>query len=428
MAGLIMAGLLKRIGKRISFAGVPVSQIAERFDTPLYVISEKRIRENYRRIRKALSKHYSKVRIYYSAKANTNHSVLKILSEEGSHLDAVSTGEIYLAKKAGFPSEKILFTGTSVRNDELKYLLKAKVTINIDSLSQLERLLKIEVPKKLSFRLNPEVGAGHHDKCITAGKRAKFGLWEDEVIKGYREAFKKGVDHFGIHMHIGSGIMSVEPYLLAMKKLLKVAQKVQEKTDLLFDFVDIGGGLGIPYKPEDEVFDLELFAREACELYKKLIEDYDLGTPALCVEPGRYIVGDSSVLITRVNTIKRNPYKCYLGVDAGFNTLIRPAMYDSYHEVLVEKESEDEEVYDIAGPICESGDLLAKDRKLPKMEEGDLLIVLDVGAYGFSMSSKYNSRPLPAEVLINKKKVVLIRRRESFSDLMRGQTIAEWLK
>jgi diaminopimelate decarboxylase len=410
--------------------GVSTIELAEKFDTPLYIISETRIRENYRRIRDALIRNYPKVRIYYAAKANTNISVLGILENEGAYLDAVSLGETFLALKAGFSPERLLFTGTSVRNDELKSLLKSNVAINIDSLSQLNRLLKMAVPNLLSFRINPEIGAGHHDHCITAGKDSKFGLWEEDAIKAYKIARKAGVKQFGIHMHIGSGILTIDPFILAIDKLLDIAKRIRDQTGVDFEFVDMGGGLGVPYKPEDKELDLDLFSDKILGLFQKRINEYGLGEPFFCVEPGRYIICDAGILLTIVNTVKTTPFKKFVGVDAGFNTLIRPTMYGSYHHILVANKLgfPEEETYDVAGPICESGDILARDRKMPSIREGDLLAVLNSGAYGYSMSSQYNLRPRAAEVLVKNGKYTLIRERENFNDLLAGQRVAEWLK
>jgi diaminopimelate decarboxylase len=353
--------------------------------------------------------------------------VLKILETAGAHLDAVSPGEVFMALTSGFPPERILFTGTSVRNDELKFLADSNVTVNIDSLSQLDRLLKTKVPNVLSVRINPEIGAGHHEHCITAGKQSKFGLWEDDALKAYKTAKKKGVTRFGIHMHVGSGILDVEPFVLALEKLLSIAKKVHDKTKISFEFVDVGGGLGVPYKPEDEELDLALFSDKVLSLFKSRIEEYNLGEPFFCVEPGRYLVCDASVLLTAVNTVKETPFKKFVGVDAGFNTLVRPTMYGSYHQVLVANkvDAPEKETYDVVGPICESGDALAKDRRLPKIEEGDLLAVLNAGAYGFAMSSQYNARPRAAEVLVKNGTCTLVREREQLDDLVSGQRMAE---
>lgn len=426
----IRSGFLENRDGVLYIDNVSTVKLAEEFDAPLYVLSENRIRENFRRLREALLKYYNKTRIYYSAKANTNIAVLKILADEGAYLDAVSPGEVFLALRAGFPPEKILFTGTSVRDDELKFLTNLGVTINIDSLSQLKRLLNFYTPKILSVRVNPEIGAGHHEHVITAGRNSKFGIWETDVLKAYNMALEAGVERFGIHMHIGSGILEIEPFLLAAEKLLRIAQNVHEKLGLIFEFIDFGGGLGVPYRPEDKPLDVNLFAEKMLTLFKCRIEEYHLGEPYFCLEPGRFIVCDAGILLTRVNTIKITPFKKFVGVDAGFNTLIRPAMYGSYHPIVVANRlyEREEEIYDIAGPLCESGDILARDRKLPKIFEGDLLAILNAGAYGFSMSSQYNSRPRCAEVLVKGGKYALIRERETFEDLLRGQIIPEWLK
>jgi diaminopimelate decarboxylase len=425
-AQLLREPLENRKGK-LYFDGVSAIELAEKFDTPLYVVSESRIRENYKRLYNSLTRNYEKIRIYYAAKANSNLSVLKILENEGAYLDAVSPGEVFMALTSGFPPERILFTGTSVRNDELKFLADSNVTVNIDSLSQLERLLKVTAPNVLSVRVNPEIGAGHHDHCITAGKNTKFGLWENDALKAYKTAKKAGVKRFGIHMHVGSGILDVEPFVLALDKLLSVAKKVHDKTGVSFEFIDMGGGLGVPYQPEDKELDLALFAEKVLSLFKSKIDEYDLGKPFFCVEPGRYLVCDASVLLTAVNTVKETPFKKFVGVDAGFNTLVRPTMYGSYHHVLVANklDSPEKETYDVVGPVCESGDVLAKDRRLPKIQEGDLLAVLNAGAYGFSMSSQYNARPRAAEVLVKNGKCTVIREREQLDDLMSGQRMAE---
>jgi diaminopimelate decarboxylase len=418
--------LENRKGK-LCFDGVSAIELAEKFDTPLYVISESRIRENYKRLHEALTRNYEKIRIYYAAKANSNLSVLKILETEGAHLDAVSPGEVFMALTSGFPPERILFTGTSVRNDELKFLADSNVTVNVDSLSQLDRLLKMKVTNILSVRINPEIGAGHHDHCITAGKHSKFGLWEDDALKAYAKAKKAGATLFGIHMHVGSGVLDVEPFVLALEKLLSIAKKVHDKLGISFEFVDMGGGLGVPYKPEDKELDLTLFSEKVLSLFKGRIEEYKLGKPFFCVEPGRYLVCDASVLLTTVNTVKVTPFKKFVGVDAGFNTLVRPTMYGSYHHVLVANklDAPEKETYDVVGPICESGDVLAKDRRLPKIQEGDLLAVLNAGAYGFAMSSQYNARPRAAEVLVKNRKCFLIREREHLDYLISGQRMAE---
>jgi len=410
--------------------GVPAEKLAEEFGTPLYVMSEERIRTNYRRLRKAFSAHYEKIRIYYAAKTNTNISVLKILADEGAHVDAVSPGEVSLALKAGFAADKILFTGTSVRTDELEFLAARAIAVNADSLSPLERLLGIKTPELFSARINPEVGAGHHSHVVTAGKETKFGLWQDDAVKAYGLAKKAGVRRFGIHMHIGAGVLETEPFLLALDKLLGIAKKIRVETGVEFEFVDMGGGLGVPYKPGEKELDLAVFSQKILSLFKKRAAEYGLGEPVFCLEPGRYLVCDAGALLAAVNTVKTTPFKKFIGVDAGLNTLIRPALYGSYHHILSAGKLDlpDTQTCDVVGQICESGDVLARDRRLPEIAEGDLLAVLNAGAYGFSMSSQYNSRPRAAEVLVRNGGYELIRERETLEDLLARQRIARWLK
>jgi diaminopimelate decarboxylase len=423
---IIHEPLENRAGE-LYFDSVSTLELAKKYDTPLYVISEKRIRENYGRLKVALTSNYENTRIYYAAKANSNISVLKILENTGAYIDAVSPGEVSIALASGFSPDRIMFTGTSVRTDELEFLINSNITINIDSLSQLNRLLKLQIPEILSVRINPEVGAGLHSHVITAGKQSKFGLWEADAVQAYETAKKAGVRRFGIQMHVGSGVLDVEPFVQALEKMLNVAKKVHNQVGIEFEFIDVGGGLGVPYKPEDKELNLAVFSDRVLGVFKNHIEEDKLGNPIFCVEPGRYLVANASVLLTRVNTIKTTPYKRFIGVDAGFNTLVRPTMYGSYHHIVVANKlnAPDEIIYDVVGPICESGDALAKDRCLPMVQEGDLLAVLNVGAYGYSMSSQYNLRPRAAEVLIRCDRDVLVREREQLEDLVKGQCTAE---
>jgi diaminopimelate decarboxylase len=409
------------------FDGLSVEELAKKYDTPLYVISEKRIRENYNRLYDAISSKYKDLRIFYACKANTNLSVLKVLQSEGAYLDAVSPGEVFLGLNGGFTPDHILFTGTSVRNDELKFLVDTGITINIDSQSELDRLLKIAVPPMISVRVNPETGAGHHDSCVTAGPQTKFGLWEEDALKAFAAAKKARVERFGIHMHIGSGLLEIDPYIQAVKKLLGIAKRAHDELGIVFDFIDLGGGFGVPYNPTDKELNLSEFTSKVISLFKSKVKEYNLGKPFLHIEPGRYLVCDASVLLTTVNTVKITPHRKFIGVDAGFNTLIRPAMYGSYHQILIANKLNRKrtETFDVVGPICESGDVLAKDRELPPVDEGDVLAILNAGAYGFSMSSQYNSRPRAAEVMIRQGKPVLVREREQFQDLIASQRMAQ---
>ncbi|MDR2873436.1 MAG: diaminopimelate decarboxylase [Methanobrevibacter sp.] len=416
---------------KLVIGNIDSSKIAEEYGTPVYITDEKRIRENYRRVFNAFTKYHEKFKILYACKANPNLAVMRILEEEGSSIDAVSPGEVYTSLKAGFSPDRILFTGNNVKNDELEFINEKNVLINLDSISQLERLSKIVDPEnyKISFRVNPMVGAGHHAHCITGGVMSKFGIKEEEAPEVYKKAVDLGFKPIGIHSHIGSGILDPKPFKLASNALLDIAGNVASKADIDFEFLDFGGGLGIPYKPEENILEIDKFAKEITDIFKTKTGEYGLGNPYLYIEPGRYLVGDASVLLTRVNTIK-NSYRKFIGVDAGFNTLLRPAMYDSYHHIVPVNNvfEKGNEKVDVAGNVCESGDLFARDRPLPKVKEGDLLAILNAGAYSFSMASQYNSRPIPAEVLVNKGKSELIRERETFEDLFNKQIIPKRLE
>ena len=402
------------------------TKLAEEYGTPLYVIDEMKIRENYRKVYQAFSKYYSDFQIFYACKANTNLAVMRILEEEGSGIDAVSPGEIYTSLLAGFEGDRVLYTGNNVKDQEMQFAIEAGIRLNVDSVSQLKRLAKIVDPDgfKISFRVNPMVGAGHHEHCITGGEMSKFGIKESEAVEVYQMALDLGFNPVGIHSHIGSGILESEPFMLAVETLMDIAGNIAQGTGIEFDFIDFGGGLGIPYHPDEEELDLDNFAQEITGLFKEKLVHYGLGKPTMCLEPGRYIVGNASYLLTRVNTIKES-YRKFAGVDAGFNTLLRPSMYGSYHHILVANQARApaKEQIDIAGNVCESGDLFARDRLLPEIKEGDLLAIMNAGAYAFSMASQYNSRPRPAEVLVKDGETDVIRERETFADLLNKQVL-----
>ncbi|SDA54262.1 diaminopimelate decarboxylase [Methanobrevibacter millerae] len=415
----------------LDIGGADAVDIAEEFGTPTYVIDENRIRDNYNRFYNAFTKYYPDFKVFYACKANTNLAVMKILESEGCSIDAVSPGEVYIAKKVGFDGSRILFTGNNITNDELKFVHDEGVVLNIDSVSALKRLAKIVDPEglKISFRVNPMVGAGHHDHCITGGVMSKFGIMDNEAVEVYTLAKELGFNPIGMHSHIGSGILDPEPFKLAIESTMDIAGKVHQETGIDFEFVDFGGGVGIPYTPEENIVDLDKFAEVNVGLFKEKIEEYDMASPTMYLEPGRYLVGDASVLLVTVNSLKQS-YRKFIGVDAGFHTLLRPAMYDSYHHIVdaSKMDAPNTQDVDIAGNVCESGDLFARDRPMPDVEEGDVLGILNAGAYGFTMSSNYNSRPLTSEVLVTDGKCSLVRERQNFEDLLDKQIIPDHLK
>ena len=410
----------------LSIGGADAIELTEKYNTPLYVIDEMKIRDNYNRLYNAFSSQYEDFKIFYACKANTNLAVMRILEQEGSCIDAVSPGEVYTSLLAGFEPERILYTGNNVTDEELKFAVSSGVTINLDSISALKRLSKLTDPEKvrISFRVNPMVGAGHHEHCITGGELSKFGVMEKEAAEVYSLAKDLGFTPVGIHTHIGSGILDPEPFMLAVETLMDITGRVHEEAGVKFEFIDFGGGLGIPYEPHENKLDISNFSKEIVGLFKNKLNEYNLGKPTMYLEPGRYMVGNASILLTKVNTIKQS-YRKFAGVDAGFNTLLRPSMYGSYHHIVVanKPEAENTQNIDIAGNVCESGDLFARDRPLPEIQEGDVLAILNAGAYGFSMSSQYNSRPKTAEVLVTDGESEVIRERETFADVLAKQNV-----
>jgi diaminopimelate decarboxylase len=424
-------GLIQR-GNKLYVGKIECRSLAEEYGTPLYVMNEPRITDNIQRLRSSFTELYENIRIHYACKANSGLAVLTIVRQEGCHLDAVSPGEIYLSQKAGFKPDQVLFTGNNVKDQELSFALKANVRITLDSISEIRRLSRMPRSEstEVAIRINPEVGAGHHDHVITGGRNAKFGIWEEQAREAATEAEKGGLEIKGVHMHIGSGILDAEQFLPAIRRFMEIAAEVQEACGNDFEFIDLGGGIGVPYKPTDPVLKLDDFASKIVGTFLEAKEKNGIGgSPFLCLEPGRYIVADAGLLLTEVNTIKKTPHRTFVGVDAGFNDLIRPAMYGSYHHILnsTNMAAPHREV-DVVGPLCESGDVFARDRKLPEPREGDILAILNAGAYGYSMSSQYNSRPRPAEVLVSDSESEVIRKREGLHNLVTGQSIPSRLR
>ena len=417
------------------FANLNTFEIAEKFGTPIYVINEKMIRRRYKELKSVLNSVYKKNRIYFAVKSNTNLAILKILSSEGSYFDCSSTGEIYACLKSGIPPNRIIYTGNMFTDQDFEFSVKQNILVNLDSISQLKRLAKIheKLEKEnilISFRYNPEFGAGHHPHTITAGKDIKFGILEHQMVEAYSNAKELGFKKFGIHQHIGSGIIEANDYEMPVEKFLIIIEKIVKELGIHFEFVDFGGGLGIPYQPEADPLDLNRYSDIVIKKFKESVENGEIGEPYLFIEPGRYISAESSILLTQVNTIKDNGFKLFAGIDAGFNTLIRPTLYGSYHHIIAcdERDKKKNSKYDIVGPICESGDVFGKDRVVPELSEGDYLAILDAGAYGFTMSSSYNSRPRPAEILINDGNTFKIREEETYDDLLRNQIVPDYLK
>jgi len=417
------------------FAGMNTLDIVGEYGTPIYVINEQMIRERYRRLKNFIKSEYKKNQIHFAVKANSNLSFLRVLNSEGSSFDCTSQGEIFTCFKAGISPEKIIYTGNMFTDDDFEFAVKNDVLVNLDSLSQLKRLVGIyeklgKEKSTISFRINPEFGAGEHIHTITAGKDVKFGILEGQTIEAYRKAKEFGFKSFGIHQHIGSGIINVYDYEKPTEKYLNIVKKLAKTLEIKFEFIDFGGGLGIPYQPEEDPLDLNVYSKIVIKPFLELLKSEDIGEPAFKIEPGRYLSAESSIILTQINTIKNNGYKRFAGVDAGFNILLRPILYDSYHHIIPcnKKSKEKTLIYDVAGPICESGDIFGKNRELLELNEKEFLAILDAGAYGFTMSSTYNSRPRAAEILIKDGYIHKIREAEAYDDLLKKQIIPDHLK
>lgn len=405
---------------------VSIAEIVEDVGTPVYITSMAKLEENLKAYRSA----FTDAELLYAVKANNNLAIMKIISSHGFGADVFSDGELYLALLAGFSRKKVLFNGNSKSIEEIEMGISSGVKFSVDSLDELKQISEVakdygrEV--EIAFRINPDVDPKTHPKIATGLKESKFGLPQSMARKAYDMAMKlDNVVPIGIHCHIGSQILSLSPFLQALNKVMDIAKEL-EGLGVELSFVDMGGGLGIDYEGKGAPTPQDFADTILPEFEKKKAELKS--DPKLVLEPGRSIVGNTTVLITRVNAVKKS-YRNFVAVDAGFNILIRPAMYGAYHRVAVanKMDREAEDVYTVVGPICESGDILAKDRKLPKVEAGDLIAVFDAGAYGFVMSSQYNGRPRCAEVLVSGSRWDVIRERESYGDLIVKQRIPEWL-
>jgi diaminopimelate decarboxylase len=394
-------------------------ELTGNYGTPLYVYNENILRQRCRDMRGLIA--YNNFKVNYSPKANGNLELIKIIRSEGLRVDAMSPGEIYVNLLAGYKPEEILYISNNVSEDEFRYAIDAGVKISVDSVSQLELFGRINPGGRVAFRLNPGVGAGHHEKVVTGGQKTKFGIELSSIADVKRISREYNLKIIGINQHIGSLFMDGDIYLQSAGSILSIAKQFDD-----LEFIDLGGGFGIPYRKQANQarLDLKELGDKLSTVIHSFVKDYDKEIE-FKIEPGRYIVAESSILLGKVNAVKKNYKTKYIGTDLGFNVLIRPAMYDSHHDVEIYRKngvpSLKEETVSIVGNICETGDIIAKDRHLPEIFEDDILGVLDSGAYGYSMSSTYNNRLRPAEILIGQDgNPRLIRKRDTFEDLVRN--------
>ncbi len=399
---------------------VSLRSLAADIGTPAYVYSKAALLESYRAYDDAFAEvpHV----VCYSIKANANLGVLATLARAGAGADIVSGGELFRALRAEFPPSKIIFSGVGKTRDEMRDALEAEILMfNVESLSELRTLDEVArelgVRAPVALRVNPDVDPQTHPYIATGLKTSKFGIPFAQALEAYEEAASlKGVEVVGADMHIGSQLTKAAPFADAVARLASLVKALRERA-IAIRTVDVGGGLGIRHREETPPTHREY----AMALLPALRE---LGVTVL-LEPGRSIVGNAGVLLTRVLYRKDTGNKKFVVIDAAMNDLIRPPLYDSYHEVRPVSEARlggPTEKVDVVGPICESGDFLAKDRELARTEEGDLLAVMSAGAYGFAMASNYNTRPRAAEVLVDGNRYTIVRRRETYEDLVAGET------
>jgi len=403
---------------------IPITKIAQKVGTPFYLYSYKTLIRHFNVFNDAFKDipHL----VCYSAKANSNMALLRLFVNLGGGVDVVSGGELYRALKGGADPKKIVFSGVGKREDEIEYALRIGILMfNVESSQELQTINEVagRIGKKapIAIRVNPDIDPKTHPYISTGLRKNKFGIDILRAPTAYRFASQlQNLKIIGIDCHIGSQLVEVEPIIEALKKLKRLVGDLR-KEGMGIQYLDLGGGLGITYEDEEPPHPVE---------YASTILDQIRGFDCtLILEPGRVIVGNAGVLVSKVLYTKENEEKRFVIVDAGMNDLVRPSYYGSYHQILpVKEENRDEIVADVVGPICESSDFLAKERKIPRLNPGELIVIMSAGAYGFSMSTNYNSRPRVAEVLVRNDQMFVIRKREDYEDLIRGEEIPEFLQ
>lgn len=410
-----------------SFTHEQLAAFAARYGTPLYVYDGDLIAARFQRLRRAYEHYHPRVKVYYAFKANTNMSIVALLRGLGANGECISMGELMLAERLGFAGEDLLFTSNSKSPQELAYAVQVGAVINLDSLGDLENLIAVaerfQQRVRVSFRINTDVDPDTHRHIATSHKTTKFGIMPDEILAAYRRAHAMPLlDVWGMHSHIGSQILDLGAFVRNIETMLATTRVLARELGIQLKFLNPGGGLGVPYRDGEAALNPEDVALEVCA--RVTAAEAELGFPlALWLEPGRYFVGPSGMLLARVNSVKKTAHRNFINVDTGFNHLVRPVLYEAYHRVRVLGRHEHPEVFDVAGNICETGDVLAHERLLPTPEVGDLVAFLDAGAYGFSMASEFNMFPLPAELLVRGGKEELIRTRGTMDDMLRNQIL-----
>jgi diaminopimelate decarboxylase len=411
-------------GNELYAEDVPVRLLAEKYGTPLYIYSANTLIRHFRAYDDAYGK-FPHV-ICYALKANTNGAVLKLLAKQGCGADIVSGGELYRALKAGIPPKKIVYAGVGKTEDEIRFALKSKLLMfNVESADELREIDRVAgtmgVKAPIALRINPDIDPQTHPYISTGMKEHKFGISIDEAIEHYRLASRLShIEIVGVQKHIGSQITTMTPFVDAVKRILVLVDELKRQK-IRIRYLDIGGGLGITYRSEKPPVPGDIARR-----LLPLINGRDV---TLVMEPGRSIVGNAGILVTKTLYQKQGEGKTFVIVDAGMNDLMRPSLYDAYHHIVpVVKKKRAQITADIVGPICESGDFLAKGRKIDRVLRGEYLAVMSAGAYGMSMSSNYNSRPTAAEVMVNGSTHALVSKRGKYEDLVAREVMPGFLR
>ncbi|MHC1726360.1 MAG: diaminopimelate decarboxylase [Syntrophobacteraceae bacterium] len=410
-------------GDELHCEDVPIRLIAEKVGTPCYIYSQATLVHHFRVFDSAF-KDVSHLTCY-SVKANSNIALLKLFGSLGGGVDIVSGGELYRARKAGIPAERIVYSGVGKTMEEIDFALRENILMfNIESTQELEsinrRAAAMGTRARISLRVNPDIDPQTHPYISTGMKKNKFGISIDSALKEYEKA--KNLQHIeilGVDCHIGSQLTDVTPFVDALKRLRSLIERLR-KIGVPVRYLDLGGGLGIIYDQEAPP--------QPHEYAQAILRELDKIDCTLIFEPGRVIVGNAGILAIKVLYTKRTPSKSFVITDGAMNDLVRPSLYGSYHYIQpVARNQRETEIVDVVGPICESGDFLAKDRGLPMPLPGEYMAVMSAGAYGFTMSSNYNSRPRAPEVLVKGNEYFVIRSRETWEDLIRPESIPEFL-
>ncbi len=402
---------------------VAVTTIAETFGTPVYIYSHATLTRHIKAYERAFTG-FPHV-ICFAVKANSNAAILKLFSSLGAGADVVSGGELFRALKAGIKADRIVYAGVGKTSEEIALAIKHRILMfNVESMEELQEIDRVAAGMKtkapIALRINPDIDPQTHPYISTGLKKHKFGIPIEKAIECYRIASAmKNIKVVGIHKHIGSQLTKISPFVDSLKRILALLRELRS-LGIDIKYLDIGGGVGITYNDERPP--------HPSELGKNILPLLKNSGITLVIEPGRSIVGNAGILVTKALYLKQGSDKKFLIVDAAMNDLIRPSIYGAYHRIEpVVKTKRGKILSDIVGPICESGDFLAKDREITQVKQGELLAIMSAGAYGFSMASNYNSRPKPAEVMVKGKDFALIRKRETYLDLIRGESIPDFL-